>query len=82
MIIARQAGGKSGCKEAVDAGKSGLLFEPEDVSSLTASVEKILSLDESSRRDMGALGRRFIERSFDRNIIIGKYKDILNRIID
>lgn len=72
----------NGCKEAVDAGKSGLLFEPEDVSSLTASVEKILSLDESSRRDMGACGRRFIERSFDRNIIIGKYKDLLNRIKD
>jgi galacturonosyltransferase len=45
-------------------------------------VEKILSLDESSRRDMGACGRGFIERSFDRNIIIGKYKDLLNRIKD
>ena len=67
----------NGCKEAVVEGKSGLLFEPESKASLTSAVEDILKLSESQRSQMGASGRKHIEDAFDRNIIIKKYKGIL-----
>ena len=70
----------NGCKETLDADRSGYLFEPRDAKSLILAVEKILSLSEEKRREMGALGRRWVEERFDRKLVIEAYNKELKKI--
>ena len=63
----------SGCREVVDNGKSGILFEPRNVKALTGALEKFMSLDEDARRDMGRAARTLVEQKFDRRSIILTY---------
>ncbi len=70
----------NGCKEAVVKDESGFLFEPESTEALVKAIERILSLDEQKRAEMGRAGRRHIEDKFDRNIIIDKYKKELEKL--
>lgn len=70
----------NGCKETIDSGKSGLLFEPQSAKSLTDAVEKILSYSEDQRKDMGIKGRAFVQEHFDRNIVIEAYKKEISEL--
>lgn len=63
----------SGCREVVDDGKSGILFEPRNVKALTGALEKFMSLDADARRDMGRAARTLVEQKFDRRSIILTY---------
>ncbi len=63
----------NGCKEVVDKDKSGLLFEPKSVSSLTEAVERILKLRFEDRKQMGQKGRALVEEKFDRKLVIDAY---------
>lgn len=69
----------NGCKETVDVGKSGYLFEARNSKSLIEAVERILSLTENQRKEMGLAGRRWVENHFDRNIVIDAYDKEIER---
>ncbi len=43
-------------------------------------MEKILALSCEERRQMGIAGRAWVEKNFDRNIIIQTYENELNEI--
>lgn len=63
-----------GCKETFDEGISGFGFEPRNVDSLVASVEKMISMGTHERRQMGICGRRKVEQEFSRQIVINAYQ--------
>ncbi|WP_029322933.1 glycosyltransferase family 4 protein [Butyrivibrio sp. AE3004] len=69
-----------GCIEALDPGKSGFTFDAKSADSLVSSIKKMLSLTEDERRHMGRCARDYIEKYFDRQIVIDAYKKELKKI--
>lgn len=70
----------NGCIETFEEGKSGFSFRVKSVEALVEAMEKILRLSQPEREKMGAAGRVWIEKNFDRNIIIEAYRDELKSI--
>ena len=62
-----------GCKETVLPGISGLLFEPKNTESLLDAIKEMLGYSASQREEMGKKGREYIEKVFDRNVVIEAY---------
>ncbi|MFB6347605.1 MAG: glycosyltransferase family 4 protein [bacterium] len=60
-VVATDAGG---APEALRAGETGLLFEPENWRDLTDKLETLLS-DDNRRNVMGKRGRSFVRENFD-----------------
>ncbi|WP_026496013.1 glycosyltransferase family 4 protein [Butyrivibrio sp. WCD3002] len=67
----------NGCIEAIEPEKSGFTFEIKSAESLEAAIRKMLSLSEEDRAKMGKLGREYIEKHFDRQLVIDAYKNVL-----
>ena len=59
-----------GCREIVDNGVNGYLFEPKNEKNLIDTIEKFLTLNEIEKNKMGLASRQKVERTFDRNIVI------------
>ena len=59
-----------GCREIVDNGVNGYLFEPKNEKNLIDTIEKFLTLNEIEKKKMGLASRQKVERNFDRNIVI------------
>lgn len=69
---------RSGCRETVDAGKSGWLIPIKDEEALVQALEDFLSLSWEERERLGRMGRQKMEREFDRQIIVQQYLDVLS----
>lgn len=67
----------NGSKEVVDDGVTGYLFETGNSQSLIDKVEQFLALSYDQKRAMGLAGRTKVEREFDRNIVISRYRSLL-----
>ena len=87
MLLEASASGRpcicsniSGCKEIVEDGVTGFLFEPQDSESLIVAIEKFIFLDMEARKKMGIEARKKVEKEFDRNIIVNKYMDKINEL--
>lgn len=64
---------RSGCRETVEDGVSGYVFEPRNRSQLIDCVRRFMEMDHASKRQMGLMGRKKMEREFDRRIVIDAY---------
>ena len=62
-----------GCFETVDDGKTGFIFEKGDVDDLVEKIEKFIKLPYSQKKKMGLLGRKKMEKEFNREIVINEY---------
>lgn len=69
-----------GCRETFEEGVSGYGFRVRDVDSLVQAIEKFLSLSLQERQAMGLMGRRKVEKEFDRNIVVDAYMKIMQRL--
>lgn len=69
-----------GCRETFDEGITGFGFEPKNVDSLVAAIEKFIALPYEQKAAMGLAGRRKMEREFDRNIVINAYMEEIKAI--
>ena len=67
-----------GCKEIVDDGKTGFLFEAQSMESLVSAIEKFLNMNHAEMAKMGENARSKVCREFDRNIVIEKYLGQIN----
>lgn len=67
----------NGCIETFCEGKSGYSFEKGSVDALIDAIERIAQLPEAQRRRMGEAGRAWVEKHFDRNIVVQAYRDEL-----
>lgn len=71
---------RSGCREVIDDGVNGFIVKQRDSRDLVEKIEKFLNLSWDERRNMGMAGRKKVEKYFDRNIVIHRYKKELREI--
>lgn len=64
-----------GCKEAVDDGKTGYIFEVKNSNDLFEKIKKFVALSREEREQMGIDAREFMKENFDRNIVVQTYMD-------
>lgn len=70
-----------GCKEIIEEGYNGYLFEVKSVESMEEKLIQFIELDEESKEIMGKNSRRKVEKEFDRNIVINEYMKVINDIL-
>ena len=64
---------RSGCREVVDDGVNGYMIPCQSSEGLIAAVEKFLNLTWAEKNAMGQAAREKVEREFDRQIVVEKY---------
>ena len=69
-----------GCMEAVDNNKSGFLCEPQNSKDLYELIKKFIELPYDVRKTMGIIGRKYIEKSFDKKKIVSRTVEFLKKI--
>jgi len=70
-----------GCHETVMQGKTGYIFHGGDVDALVEKVEEFLALGNEKRESMGSEGRKFIEGSFSRDLVVCAYEKEIEKIL-
>ena len=70
---------RHGCKEVVDDGVNGYLIRERDSQDLLEKMRKFMELPWEVRRDMGLAGRAKVEKEFDRQIVVQKYIEELQK---
>ena len=63
----------NGCKEAVEDGKTGLLFEPRSGQALEEAIEAFVNMSAAEREQMGKNARAKMEQEFDRKHVVMAY---------
>lgn len=71
-----------GCKEIIENGINGFLFEPRNVGDLIDKINIFLNLSKEEMHIMGNNSRKKIVNTFDRNIIVNYYINIIDNIIN
>ncbi|MFJ5621690.1 glycosyltransferase family 4 protein [Peribacillus loiseleuriae] len=69
-----------GCKEIIEDGYNGYLFEVKSVTSLEEKLIRYINLDNKEKDLFGENSRKKVNDEFDRNIVIGEYMRAINRI--
>jgi glycosyltransferase involved in cell wall biosynthesis len=67
-----------GCRDVVVENESGFLIAPRDVQQLAAAFDAFISLGPEAQAAMGAASRRHIAQSYDEEIVIDAYLEILD----
>lgn len=70
---------RPGCKETVNDGINGYLFQEKNSQDLIKKVENFINIEPNARRNMGLFGREKVEKEFDRNIVIDAYITEINK---
>ena len=70
---------RPGCKEIVDDGINGFMVKQKDANDLIEKIEKFLQLSYEERKKLGLNGREKVEKSFDRNIVIERYLEEIEK---
>ena len=70
-----------GCRETVENGINGYIYEGGDVKALEHAVERFLSLSNSQRKTAGELGRQKMIKHFSRQIVIRAYMEEISNIL-
>ena len=71
-----------GCKEIIEEGYNGYLFEVRSVKSMEEKLIKLIELDKEEKDIMGKNSRKKVEKEFDRNIVINEYMKVINDILE
>lgn len=66
-----------GCREAIEAGVTGIYCLPRDVASLAAAMQAMIKFSPGEREAMARAARRLAETRFDENIVIAEYLTII-----
>lgn len=70
---------RSGCGETVDDGKSGYLIPTQNQEALNNAIERFLRLSRAQQKEMGQMGRKKVEREFDRSMVAQKYIQMIDK---
>lgn len=71
---------RPGCREIIDDGYNGFIISPRDSEGLINAIDRFLNLSREERKLMGLNGRRKVETQFDRQIVINKYLEIIDKL--
>ncbi len=69
-----------GCKEIVDDGVTGFLFEAKNADALKSAIEKLVSASVVERIKLGQCARAKIECQFDRKLVVDAYIASIRRV--
>ena len=64
---------RSGCREVVDNGVNGYMIPCQNGKKLIKAIDKFMQLSNDDRSKMGLAGRQKVEKEFDRQIVVQKY---------
>ena len=71
-----------GCRETVEDGVTGFIYPGGDVESLISCVERFIAdLPNDARAEMGLLGRKKVEKEFDRKIVVSAYLKEIDKLV-
>ena len=70
-----------GCRDAVEAGRTGYLCRARDAADLATKIGMFLRLPTSVRSDMGRCAREKMEREFDERFVIERYMTAIGHMI-
>lgn len=71
-----------GCREIVENGKNGFLFEVKNAEDLEDKLVRFIGLSEEEKISMGKYSRHKVETQFDRNIVVDEYMKAIKSIIN
>ncbi|MDX3896278.1 MAG: glycosyltransferase [Pusillimonas sp.] len=69
-----------GCRDAIEAGQTGLLVPPHDAAALASAVQRLAD-DAALRKQFGEEGRRLAERAFDVRQVVQRHLDLYDTLI-
>ena len=73
---------RSGCREVIDDGVNGFMVKQKDTKDLIVQIERFIKLPYEQKKAMGLASRSKVEKTFDRQIVVEKYIQELNKIPD
>ncbi len=71
---------RPGCRETVEDGVTGFLFDEQDKVQCAALVDKFICLPHEEKQRMGMAARKRVEKLFDRKIVVRKYLENIDNI--
>lgn len=63
----------AGCRETVNDGETGFIYQGGNVDELVEKIEVFLKTENNIRKEMGILGREKVKKEFSRDIVVEKY---------
>lgn len=66
---------RSGCREVVDNAVNGYMIPCQNGKELIKAIDRFMQLSNDDRSKMGLAGRQMVEKEFDRQIVVQKYMD-------
>ena len=70
----------NGCKEAVEDGQTGLLFEPRSGQALEEAIGRFLAMPIAEREQMGKNARAKMEQEFNRKHVVMAYIEEIKKV--
>lgn len=71
-----------GCKEVISDGVNGFLFKVKNPESLAGKIKLYLALSREERVRMSRASRKLVEELFDEKIVIERYVEAIDEIVD
>lgn len=71
---------RSGCREVVEDGINGYMIPQKDSKALICVVEKFLETSWNEKKQMGINARGKVKREFNRDIVVQKYVDEVEKV--
>lgn len=63
----------AGCIDAIEDGKTGISFVPKSPDAIVDACNRFASFSRDEWKQMGIEGRKFVEKNFDRRIVVDEY---------
>lgn len=70
---------RSGCREVVEDGVNGYMVRCQNQEDLNEAIEKFLQLSYEQKKTMGLKARAKVEKEFDRQIVVDKYMEEIEK---
>lgn len=71
-----------GCRETVIDNTTGYIYNGGNVADLIMHIKKFLALENEKRKSMGKEGREYVEKQFNRKIVVDEYLDKIKLIMN
>jgi len=70
-----------GCRSVIDEGKTGLMCEARNCSSLTSTLLRFISLPHTDKAEMGCAGRAKMVAEYDQAIVLAAYRQAVAELV-
>ncbi|MCM1325842.1 MAG: glycosyltransferase [Bacteroidales bacterium] len=71
---------RAGCREVVENGRNGYMVAEKNVSDLIGAIKQFIELSQKEKTEMGLAGRKLVEEHYDRQIVVDRYMEEIEKI--